>query len=102
MKYVSKKFLSDGAYEDGSVCIYVTSPRDVSKMKSWSDVEAQIKIGDCSKFVELNFSIGKDCDLEKRLAKLDVLIKEIYTMKQHLVDQWAYVRENRPAEGEDE
>lgn len=101
MKYVSKKFLSDGAYESGSVCIYVTSPREGKEFRSYTTVDAQVKIGDCSKFAELDFSLSKDGDLEKRLNKLDVLIDELTNMKQHLQDQWKYVKENRPEKDDD-
>lgn len=98
MRYVSKKFLNQSAYETGSIVVYVETPENAEGMRGYSGVESEVKISDCNKFITLDMSVNKDSDLENRLGKINVMISELTDLKDHLIEQWKYIKDNRPGE----
>lgn len=97
MHYVSKKFLNNSVYENGSIVSIVESPKDPEKIKYYNEVECTVQIRDCNNVVSLDFRVHNESGLQKRLAKLDVLINELLDVKQELRIQWDYLSKHRPS-----
>lgn len=99
IRKTSKKFLSPTPHEYGSVAWEVCcDPKD-----SYDLIEASLRIGDCSKNIELGFDAQDKKHLKYRLAKLDTLIKSLQEMRammtstevQKIVDEKVKIKEAR-------
>ena len=76
-----KKFLSSTPYEYGSVCWeVVVDPRD-----SYELIQADLRISDCSKHVDLSMGTTEAKHLKNRIQKIDVLIRELQAMKEFMM-----------------
>jgi hypothetical protein len=92
MKFVNKEFLNDSVNETGFIIVKGKSDRQEDLSEHSAEnlyMEAEVQISDCSKKIYLDFSVTKDSDLVKRLAKLDVLINNLVELRTHLPVLWA-------------
>lgn len=78
-----KKFLSDTPYEYGSVCWEVV----VDPIDKYELVQADLRIADCSKSIDLTFGSRKKKHMGYRVKKLDVLIAELQAMREFLTSK---------------
>jgi hypothetical protein len=92
-RYVRKEFLSPCADETGSVVCQIETPllKDISERyveqgNAW--MHGHIKINDCSKYVQLDFDCHDQKGYEKRIAKLDKLLKEVQDMRNQYEAMW--------------
>lgn len=92
MRYVSKEFLSNCAHESGSiVCTIETAkPEDISsyRAKQGSNIDADIRIADCSEHVILDFNAVGQKAFDKRIAKLDKMLEEITLFREQYIACW--------------
>jgi hypothetical protein len=93
MRYVRKEFLSPCADESGSIVCQIETPlvKDISERyvesgTTW--LHGHIKINDCSKYVQLDFDCHDQKSYEKRIAKLDKLLKEVQDMRNQYQEAW--------------
>lgn len=93
MRYVRKEFLSPCADESGSIVIQIETPRvkdlnqtHVAEGCSW--IYSSIKISDCHKYSVLEFGCHDQKSYEKRIAKLDKLLKEVQDMRNQYQEAW--------------
>ncbi len=92
-RYVRKEFLSPCADETGSIVCQIETPllkdiaeRYVEEGNTW--MHGHIKINDCSKYVQLDFDCHDQKSYEKRIAKLDKLLKEVQDMRNQYEAMW--------------
>lgn len=98
-RYVRKEFLSPCADESGSMVIQIETPltsqiteymiRDGSP---W--VRASMGITDCSRRIELDFDCSSQASFEKRIAKLDKMLKEVQDMRNQYESMWDNAKRN--------
>lgn len=74
-----KKFLNNSHEEHGSVSWHVTTGKDMDFYQSTCGGE--LRIADCYKVITLDFDCEKVSHVDKRIAKLDVLIQELQEMR---------------------
>lgn len=93
MRYVRKEFLSPCADESGSIVCQIETPRQkdiheyhVRDGSTW--VRASIKINDCHKSALLDFDCSTQKGYEKRIEKLDKLLKEVQDMRNQYQEAW--------------
>ncbi|WVS24558.1 hypothetical protein PSPHG_CDS_0077 [Pseudomonas phage Psxphi15] len=93
MRYVRKEFLSPCADESGSIVIQIETPRQkdiqeyhVKDGTAW--MRASLKVNDCHKAALLDFDCQDQKSYEKRIAKLDKLLKEIQDMRNQYQEAW--------------
>lgn len=93
MRYVRKEFLSPCADETGSIVCQIETPRQkdiqeyhVRDGAAW--VRASIKINDCHKAALLDFDCSDQKGYEKRIEKLDKLLKEVQDMRNQYQEAW--------------
>ena len=77
MRYVDKRFLSNCYGETGHIVVQFQTPRvkDILEHNYWTDVDGGIEISDCSKTINLDFTFNDKDSMEKRIAKIDILIE---------------------------
>ena len=81
----NKTVLSESHLETGNIAWYVsTNGSDYSFLSEL--INSELKIYDCSGSVTLDFSCEKPSHIDKRIEKIDVLIKELESMKEAFVD----------------
>lgn len=92
-RYVRKEFLSPCADETGSIVCQIETPRlldissrDVEDGCAW--MHASIKVNDCSKHIRLDFDCHDQKSYEKRIAKLDKMLKEVQDMRNQFEAAW--------------
>lgn len=92
MQYCQKIFLSDHYDESGTMVVKAASDRqeDLSRYGAESpSVEASVQFRDCyNEPISLDFRVTSDRRLEKRLAKLDVMIFQLQQLKEQLPVFW--------------
>lgn len=98
-RYVRKEFLSPCADESGSMVIQVETPltsqiteymiRDGSP---W--MRGSMGITDCSRKIELDFDCSSQSSYEKRIAKLDKMVKEVQDMRKQYEEMWENAKRN--------
>ncbi len=98
MRLTLKQFLSDSPDETGFIIITASSPRveDIQEC-TWYEkggVEAQVQVGDCSQKVYLSFDVKDDISLEKRIAKLNVMIDNLTLLRNTLPALWEDAKSN--------
>jgi hypothetical protein len=93
MRYVRKEFLSPCADETGSIVCQIETPlmKDITESRvkegcAW--MYGHIKINDCNKHVQLEFDCHDQKSFEKRIAKLDKLLKEVQDMRHQYEAAW--------------
>lgn len=78
MRKNQKIFLSSSPEEFGTICTCVETPKKKNVKKSgYLDVEAEIRITDCYKPINLEFSFDSKEKYLKRKEKLKTLIKAL-------------------------
>lgn len=82
MKARGKRFLSDSHDEGGSISWEVRTC-GVSMFDSF--VDGSLKIGDCYRFVDIDFDCSEYKHIKKRIDKADRLIIELTKMKEALL-----------------
>lgn len=80
----NKTFLSQGHLETGNISWYVSTDGEFSFVSEV--ISSELKISDCSGSVTLDFSCEKPSHIDKRIEKIDILIKELESMKEGFVD----------------
>lgn len=80
----NKTFLSQGHLETGNIAWYVSTEGEYTFLSEL--VNSELKISDCSSSVTLDFSCEKPSHIDKRISKIDILIKELESMKEGFVD----------------
>lgn len=93
MRYVRKEFLSPCADESGSIVCQIETPlvKDIRQDHvddgcTW--IYASMKINDCHKYCVLEFGCHDQKSYEKRIAKLDKLLKEVQDMRNQYQEAW--------------
>ena len=93
MRYVRKEFLSPCADETGSIVCQIETPRQkdiqeyhVRDGSGW--LRGSIKVYDCNKYALLDFDCSDQKGYEKRIAKLDKLLKEVQDMRNQYEEMW--------------
>lgn len=92
MRYVSKEFLSNCAHESGSiVCtIETVKQEDISsyRAKQGGNIDAGIRIADCSEHVIIDFNARGKKAFDKRLEKIDKMLEEIKLFREQYIACW--------------
>lgn len=98
-RYVRKEFLSPCADESGSMVIQIETPLTsqiteymVRDNNPW--LRASIGITDCSRRIELDFDCSSQSTYEKRIAKLDKMVKEVQDMRKQYEEMWENAKRN--------
>jgi hypothetical protein len=87
IKHYSRKFLNKA---EGLAAIECS----VSGLSYMSGVDATISITDCSRQVNMDFSVYNVKDLDSRLAKLDLLITEISKLRDVISNNYDSIKED--------
>jgi hypothetical protein len=85
MKFRGKRFISDSHEEYGSVGWYLNTD---GRMGLYT-MDGELRLGDCSEVIILDFSCYHSSDVPKRISKLDSLIEELQNMR----DKMAFIDE---------
>lgn len=92
MRYISKKFLSADLEESGSMVVSASTPKgtDYDAYTAHNPrVNAKVVFRACyGEPCELDFGFQTDGGLAKRLAKLDLMIEELQSLKEQLTPMW--------------
>jgi predicted phage tail protein len=98
-RYVRKEFLSPCAWETGSIICQIETPlvKDISQYqieKGYATMHASIKLSDCSDSITLDFDCHDQVAYEKRIAKLDKMVKEVQDMRDQYEAMWENTQRN--------
>lgn len=96
MNKVYKQFLSQREYEYGSAA-YTIVCEDIIKHKYDEEVQAELKVTDCSRSISLDFGFRNYGEFKERINKLNELIKIAEKMKEDLTEVYNFsiTRENK-------
>ena len=84
MKAQSKQFLTDRGDEGGSIRWSISNEQREEWILS-EYLNAELTVSDCYKQISLDFDCSKHSDFDKRIAKANVLIKEMTAFRNALV-----------------
>lgn len=84
MRQRGKQFLSESHQEGGTISWSVITISDSSSVLDYP-VEAEIKLTDCYKQINLDFDCVEVKHIKKRVDKLDRLLVELNKMKEALL-----------------
>lgn len=97
-RYVRKEFLSPAAWETGSIVCQIETPltKDINQYQIDNGVHmhSSMKIADCSRSITLDFDCHDQSSFEKRLEKLDVMLKEVQDMRNQYAAMWENSQRN--------
>lgn len=98
-RYVRKEFLSPAAWETGSIVCQIETPltKDISQYQIDNGIHmnSSLKLADCSRSVTIDFDCHDQSSYEKRLEKLDNLLKEVQDMRTAYEAMWANTQRNK-------
>lgn len=92
-RYVRKEFLSPAAWETGSIVCQIETPlvKDITQYQieqGYTSMHSSIKLSDCSKSITLDFDCHDQSSFEKRIEKLDTMLKEVQDMRNQYAVMW--------------
>lgn len=92
-RYIRKEFLSPAAWETGSIVCQIETPlvKDISEYlvkEGAIHMHSSMKLMDCSRGITLDFDCHDQSSFEKRLAKLDTMLKEVQDMRNQYAAMW--------------
>lgn len=86
IKRRSKTFLSDSHEEFGYVAWVVKPYSDILSGDEKKEYSCDLYIADCTRSISLEFDFENKQQLDKRIEKLDALIKELNDMRDTLTE----------------
>lgn len=88
MLYGDKKFLNDDPREMGSIAFNIESPKLGDKITKYDAVGVYLQMQDCSNRIDIDLSFKTEKGLDKRLAKLDVIIETLSKGRIAMEEAW--------------
>lgn len=88
MLYGDKKFLNDDPREMGSIAFNIESPKLGDKINKYDEVDVCLQMQDCSRRINIDLSFKTEKGLDKRLAKLDVIIETLTKGRIAMEEAW--------------